>query len=386
MRSRLAALLFGVLLVLVVGELLGRALGPGPRPPGPPSVNWAGWVHDPELGFVCRPDLDFVNHAVRALPRVRTDAHGLRRGGPGGAPRLLVVGDSTAFAAEVEDDETPPARLGAAMGWPVANAAVRGYSTVQSLGMLRRQLARLEGIEAVLYVLTTNDVAENLAPEAAAPAPRLVPEGGAFRVVALTGSAAPGTPVAAGRDAGWRWQWRTRAALVDFAIDAGRVLTAAGAPAPAGVRTPESGPGATRSRPPGAESGTAALPGAPPGDDLREPALAWALAEMVTACQSRSVPLVVTVFPGTPPAVQAALVPRAGSFRALVEAAGATFVAVPEDFPYLDPALRARRPWVGYDPHFGAEGTRRWAEALLPALGAALRRPGGGSPGPAGSG
>jgi hypothetical protein len=365
MRSRLAALAFGFLLVALLGELLGRALGPGPRPAGPPSVNAASWVLDAELGFVAAGDLDFPNHAIRGHPRVRTDAHGLRKGGPDGPARLLVVGDSTSFAAEVVDDETLPARLGHALAMPVANAGVRGYSGLQAARMLERQLARLGSVEVALYVLTTNDWAENLAP--VAPAPRLEPEGSGFRVVEPVLPGPPGQRLAAGRDPGWRWRLRTRSALVDMLIDAGQVLAVT-------PRSGEPGPAAPASPVPGAAT-----------QDPREAAMAWVLQRMAEACQARGVRFLVTVFPGTAPEVQAALVPRAGSFRALAEGAGARFLAVPRDFPYLAPGLRARRPWLGYDPHYGAEGTRWWAQALLPELRAVLS-PGGGSPGPAGSG
>ena len=363
-RSRLLALGFGLLLVLLGGELLGRALGPGPRPPGPPSVNAAAWVFDAELGFVNGPDLDFPNHAVRGRPRVRTDAHGLRRGGPEGAPRLLVVGDSTSFGAEVEDHQTLPARLGTALGWPVANAGVRGYSTVQAARQLSRQLGRLHSVEAVLYVLTTNDLVENFRLLHPAPAPLLWRNRDEQRWeilepdLAHLGARSGGSVVAASRPPGARWRWRTRLALVDFGVDAARILMRE-------RRTPTQ---ETRNmlRPAPGNEGTGW--GAPD----REAGLAHLLGGMVEAAREGGLPLLVTVFPGTPPEAQAALVPGAGSFRALVEGCGGVFLAVPEDFPYLSPRLRARRPWIGYDPHFGAEGTRRWAEALLPALRAAL--------------
>lgn len=370
MRSRLTALALGVLLALALGELLGRALGPGPRPPGPPSVNWAAWVRDPRLGFRNRPELDFANHAIRGRPRVRTDPYGLRRGGPEGPPRLLVVGDSTSFGAEVEDDHTLPARLGTALGWPVANAAVRGFSTLQASRMLAAELPRHPEVEAVLYVLTTNDVEENLSPPF--PAPRVVADAHGFQVREARLAGPAGTPVGDGAQAGWRWWWRTRSAVVDLAIDAARVLRP--------PRRLGGGRGAVTSL--ASEASPASGP-----EDLREDALAWILARMVATCRGRDLPLLVTVFPGTPPEVQAALLPRAGSFRGLVEEAGGVFLAVPPDFPYLDASLRARRPWIGYDPHFGAEGTRRWSEALLPRLRRVLReRTGAGTRGPAGSG
>jgi hypothetical protein len=365
MRSRLVALSFGFLLVALLGELLGRALGPGPRPAGPPSVNAASWVLDAELGFVAAGELNFPNHAIRGRPRVRTDGNGLRRGGPDGPARLLVVGDSTSFAAEVEDDETLPARLGHALGLPVANAGVRGYSGLQAARMLERQLAHLSTVELALYVLTTNDWAENLAP--VAPAPRLAADGSGFRVVEPVLPGPPGRLLSAGREPGWRWWLRTHSALADLLIDAAHVVAAPRGHGEPGAAAPASpGPGAAT-------------------EDPREAAMAWVLQRMAETCQARGVRFLVTVFPGTPPEVQAALLPRAGSFRALAEGAGAFFLAVPTDFPYLDPILRARRPWLGYDPHFGAEGTRRWAEALLPGLRAVLS-PGGGSPAPAGSG
>lgn len=368
MRSRLAALLLGSLLAFLSGELLGRALGPGPRPSGPPSVNWAAWVLDPVTGFANRPHLEFPNHAIRGRPLVRTDADGLRRGGPAGPARLLVVGDSTSFGAEVADQETLPARLGAALGMPVANAAVRGYSSVQAWRSLERELARRPSLEAALYVLTTNDLEENLTPAAPAPAPRLVPAGDGFRVQEPALPAAPGTAVAAGRDPGVRWWLRTRCAVVDLAIDAGRVLGEWRREPGAGVAPATASRSLPRDlREPASRSGSAPR-------DLREPALAWVLARMVAACRGARVPLLVTVFPGTPPEVQAALVPRAGGFRQLVEEAGGVFLALPPDFPYLDSSLRARRPWIGRDPHFGAQGTRRWAAALLPSLQVALGR------------
>ena len=71
---------------------------------------------------------------------VRTNHLGYR-GGPPADGGLLCLGDSTTFGWGVEENETWPARLGAALGIPVINGGVPGYTTVQALATIDAALA-----------------------------------------------------------------------------------------------------------------------------------------------------------------------------------------------------------------------------------------------------
>lgn len=89
---------------------------------------------DPAWLWTVRPDLDRTLPGPDGPFRVRTNALGLRgRAPPTDGPWTLVLGCSTSFGWGVEDDEAWPARLEAALGTPVVNGGVPGWSTTQAV-------------------------------------------------------------------------------------------------------------------------------------------------------------------------------------------------------------------------------------------------------------
>lgn len=164
-RNRLRVLLPALILSLG-GLLVDRALAWKRTP----RVVWAGpeaatWEKDPVLAWRNRPDVDLSWDAIEGSPRVRTDGRGWRRGISSPeralAARVLFAGDSTTFCAEASDVETYPSRAEELLGEPVANAGVRGYSTVQSMIASRRWAPLMPNLKIVVYTFCDNDWLEN---------------------------------------------------------------------------------------------------------------------------------------------------------------------------------------------------------------------------------
>ncbi len=111
----------------------------------PPSPYGGGWSDEATVGgrivmkgspwflWELRPGVH-VEHGVQ----VTVNALGMRGGEVGArtAPRLLALGDSTAYGYGVADDAVFTAMLAASVPAEILNAAVPGYSTYQSMNTL----------------------------------------------------------------------------------------------------------------------------------------------------------------------------------------------------------------------------------------------------------
>ena len=99
--------------------------------------------------------------------RISTDSS-RRRLHPGappaaaGAPRVAVLGDSVAFGAGVGDGETFASLLAAREGWMVANFAVPGWGTDQSVLRYEHEGRGWRPSSVVLNVCLANDLADNM--------------------------------------------------------------------------------------------------------------------------------------------------------------------------------------------------------------------------------
>ena len=95
---------------------------------------------DPRLGYAPRPG--FASHDNHWGTQVSIDDAGLRRNGDGPTPPgercVVAVGDSFTFGDQVDDAESWPAHLEAALQRPVKNGGVFGYSLAQAV--LRAEL------------------------------------------------------------------------------------------------------------------------------------------------------------------------------------------------------------------------------------------------------
>jgi hypothetical protein len=127
------------------------------------------WERDPELGWKVRPNKSFRhnNPFGEFDQKVRSDERGLRAPlvetpKPSYDRTILFAGDSMTAAFEVPYEETFVFKVGQALHVNVVNAGVRGYSTEQSLKLVRRLLG--EGIHPsdVVYSYSFNDPFENM--------------------------------------------------------------------------------------------------------------------------------------------------------------------------------------------------------------------------------
>jgi hypothetical protein len=155
-RRRMAAVVvLGTTLVgCLVGEVVARVVEP--------RTDLSGELYepDPDTGHRLRPG--------RPSPGVTINSHGHRDPErplekPAGARRVLVLGDSFAFAVGLEDAEAGfTRRLEAALpGAQVVNTGVPGWGTVQQVAWLRREGARWAPDAIVLAFFVGNDVWEN---------------------------------------------------------------------------------------------------------------------------------------------------------------------------------------------------------------------------------
>ena len=109
---------------------------------------------------------------------VSTNADRLRMGEITAAPapgvtRLVAIGDSVTFGWGVEEDEAWPARLSLALGRPVSNGGVPGYTSHQ--GLLTLQNALSTRPERVLIAYLVRDADPAPTPDHSR-APRAVPD------------------------------------------------------------------------------------------------------------------------------------------------------------------------------------------------------------------
>lgn len=126
------------------------------------------YAADPELGQALRPGADVVFSTLEYRSRVRVNSLGLRGPEPEpGGRRILALGDSFTMAAQVEEAESWPAQLQAALAErsgqqvQVFNAGVDGYGSFQELAVLRRLGRRLDVEAAVLAFYLGNDFRDN---------------------------------------------------------------------------------------------------------------------------------------------------------------------------------------------------------------------------------
>lgn len=166
---RLVLLGIGCVLALLLLEGTIRLLGLAPSQ-GIGSVTESDFARIPGL---LTPGQDLVDREKPALPyHVRINALGFRGNEldepkPTGALRILAVGDSFTYGDFVDDDETLPAQLEAALAErcgavEVINAGVGGTTLVTHEQMIRRALALRPDV--VLLTFSENDVVDLAAP------------------------------------------------------------------------------------------------------------------------------------------------------------------------------------------------------------------------------
>jgi lysophospholipase L1-like esterase len=168
--GRIAAVLLGFVMLLIVGEVGLRILGYRPifDVYAKPSIFW---ISDPELGWRHEPGSEGVYVGPRPWPvefeeTIKINSLGLRGPElvdvPADGYRVLAIGDSRTVAFEVAYEETFTAlleeKLTARLGKPtqVVNAGVRGYGTDQSYLFYRSQGRKLEP-DLVVHMNTGND-------------------------------------------------------------------------------------------------------------------------------------------------------------------------------------------------------------------------------------
>lgn len=163
--ARLALALVGLALGLGLAEGIARQqTGSGVEslvygaPEGVPPEAYQG---DDALFQVPVPGWEGTVRGVEYSTTLRFDARGLRGAEPTARPAALLLGDSFALAAQVDEDQTLAARLGERLGGPVLNAGVDGYSTWQATGRYQQLRSDLDPERVVLLFFLGNDLADN---------------------------------------------------------------------------------------------------------------------------------------------------------------------------------------------------------------------------------
>jgi hypothetical protein len=161
MLARLGLLLVGLVLALVLAELFARwvtrdgvGLGQIDIPPGifeivdglkTPVPGFRGWIVMPGTQV-----------------ELRFDERGLRAGALDSAqPGWLALGDSFTLAGQVPAEHSFAARLQQALGRPVYNAGVDGYSTYEATERYRRLVDSLPVEGVILTICLGNDLYDN---------------------------------------------------------------------------------------------------------------------------------------------------------------------------------------------------------------------------------
>lgn len=160
---RLGLALGGLLVGLGLAELAVRLWAPGGSLFGAPQdIPPEAWRGDPQLFQVPVPGWSGEVLGLEYRAHLRFDQDGLRGDGArDGAPRVLLLGDSFALGAQVDESETLAARLGAALDGRVFNAGVDGYSTWQAALRYTRLAPELKPDVVVLLYFLGNDLADN---------------------------------------------------------------------------------------------------------------------------------------------------------------------------------------------------------------------------------
>ncbi len=154
--GRLALLAGGLLAGLLLAEVAARLLQPDAAADllfnAPDNAPLGLHCTDRELISRPCPGFSGVDASLGYRVRIRVNALGLRgpEPGPASGARWLATGDSFTFAAQVDEDDTFVARLGARTGIEFWNAGSDGYGTWQATIRYRRLDGRL-GVEGVLH-------------------------------------------------------------------------------------------------------------------------------------------------------------------------------------------------------------------------------------------
>jgi len=110
-------------------------------------------MHDPEIGWVNRPNMDYTAKNVAGVDWRFTSDERAARGGEGNEGPLLATtyGDSFTAAVEVNDDQTWEVYLSRELGGAVLNFGVTAYCPLQAVLRMERHLH--QGLVAPVTVL-----------------------------------------------------------------------------------------------------------------------------------------------------------------------------------------------------------------------------------------
>ena len=169
--KNLAALCFGLLLALLVGELLVRQFLPQQFPVHPRGM----YVRDAAVGYALTPGFSGTVQRSEFATTVTINSMGFR--GPeipaitSSTYRILLLGDSMAWGFGVEDNETVAVQLESLLNQhnpdldiQVINASVPGYGTADQLNLLQAHIKSLKPDLVLVQFFSINDLAENQAP------------------------------------------------------------------------------------------------------------------------------------------------------------------------------------------------------------------------------
>ncbi len=352
------------------------------------------WRTDPYLGFKNRPNGRYENRRILTHPVVTTDRLGYRNGfgwsDPETAePIVLFVGDSTTFCAEVDDDETGPsevARLLAEDGSiPVLNAGVRGYNALQSRRMLELTLRRYPSIQVAIYTYSANDYLENLNPivyfPAKAPVARWSPERDQLIAVEVGNPTSPwgqslATPQAIRNHRREIEQTHRRVAVTNFLRSHSVLIHESLSGLRLLVGKSHASRGLIEAGPEGGFIGPIAG-GTPEWVSQEEVAgkmhadlvLMELLRQMQAICRASGVAFFVTDFTRGDD-VEAG---HGEFFQEICRRAGVPYVDLRRYF-VEEPTDYAAKIRGGFDGHYGSQGTKTYARALVPEIVEKIRR------------
>lgn len=168
LRARVALAIGGLVLGIVAGEIVARAIGFRFHPHMRNRVHFA--EPDPLLGWRNRAGAsgpyggnEFETRVTINDAGQRGPSHPLER--TAGTSRIAILGDSQAWGDGVGDDETFAALLDRAAGGrvEVLDFACPGYGTDQELLLFDREVVRWRPDVVVVAVFVGNDPKDNLA-------------------------------------------------------------------------------------------------------------------------------------------------------------------------------------------------------------------------------
>ncbi len=162
--GRLGLLVGGLVFGAVLAEGLARMVAPASNADllfNSPDASPEGlYVMDPEVLMVPSPGFSATVRSLGYHVPLAINRHGVR-GSEDRTGGWLAVGDSFTLSVQVSESDTFSERLAGALGSPVHNAGVDGYSTWQALGRYR-QLDSALGVSTVLLTFFLgNDFQDN---------------------------------------------------------------------------------------------------------------------------------------------------------------------------------------------------------------------------------